>query len=122
MEKKILIVDDEPDIVHFLGLRLVQNGYDVLKAYNGPEAIKIAKQELPDLIILDVMMPGMDGTAAAAILREDPATKDIPVIFLTCLFTKEDEKQSVSRGNVFVAKPYDVNELLKVVKENIRSS
>ena len=123
MEKKILIVDDEPDAVQFLGLRLANSGYKVLKAYSGAEAIKIAKKELPDLIILDILMPGLDGSKTAGLLKECPETKDIPVIFLTCLFTKEDEKQSNVRGNMyFVAKPYDGDQLLKVIKENLRSS
>lgn len=123
MEKKVLIVDDEPEIVQFLGLRLANSGYKVLKAYNGIEAIKIAKRELPDLIVLDILMPGMDGSKAASILKESAETKDIPIIFLTCLFTKEEEKQSNMRGGVyFVAKPYDSDQLLNVIKENLRSS
>jgi len=123
MEKKILIVDDEPEIVQFLGLRLTNSGYKVLKAYNGAEALKIAKKELPDLIILDILMPGIDGSKTASLLKEDPKTRDIPVIFLTCLFTKEDEKKGNVRGNLyFVAKPYDGEQLLRVIKENLRPS
>jgi len=122
MEKKILIVDDEPDVVQFLGLRLTSNGYSVLKAYNGADAVKIAREELPDLIILDILMPGMDGTKAASLLREHPETKDIPVIFLTCLFTKDDEKQDLDRKNVFISKPYDADQLLRVIKENLKAS
>lgn len=123
MERKILIVDDEHDIVQFLGLRLTNSGYKVLKAYNGVEAIKIAKKELPDLIILDILMPELDGSKTASLLKEYPETKDIPVLFLTCLFTKEEEKQGSVRGGVyFVAKPYDGDQLLRVIKENLRSS
>ena len=123
MEKKILVVDDEPEIVQFLGLRLANSGYKVLKAYDGNEAIKIAKKELPDLIVLDILMPKLDGSKTASMLKEDPETKDIPVIFLTCLFTKEDEKDgNVRGGRYFVAKPYDGEELLKVIKENLKAS
>jgi len=123
MEKKILIVDDEPEIAQFLGLRLTNSGYKVLKAYNGTEAIKIAKKELPDLIVLDILMPEIDGSKTASLLKEYPETKDIPVIFLTCLFTKEEEKKGNVRGGVyFVAKPYDADQLLSVIKENLRPS
>ncbi|MDO8535709.1 MAG: response regulator [Candidatus Omnitrophota bacterium] len=121
MGKKVLIVDDEPATVQFLALRLTNSGYEVLKAYNGVEAVKIAKKEQLDLIILDILMPEMDGTKTAAILKESPETKNIPIIFLTCLFTKEDEKQGNKRGGeFFVAKPYDGDQLLKVIKENIK--
>ncbi len=121
MGKKILIVDDEPQIAHLLGVRLTNNGYNVLKAYNGLEAIKIAKKELPDLIILDILMPELDGSKAASLLKECPETKNIPVIFLTCLFTKDDEKKGNIRGGVyFVAKPYDGDQLLEVIRENLK--
>jgi len=123
MEKKILIVDDEPEIVRLLGLRLMNSGYRVLKAYDGAEAVKVAKKELPDLIMLDILMPEIDGSKTASLLKEDPKTKDIPIIFLTCLFTKEDEKKGHLRGNMyFVAKPYDGDQLLGIIKENLRLS
>jgi two-component system alkaline phosphatase synthesis response regulator PhoP len=123
MEKKILVVDDEPEIVQFVGLRLAKNGYKVLKASNGIEAIKIAKKELPDLVVMDILMPEMDGSKTASLLKECPETKDIPVIFLTCLFTKEDEMKGSLRGDVyFVSKPYDGDQLMKVIKDSLRSS
>lgn len=121
MQKKVLIVDDEQDIVKLLSMRLVNSGYSVLKAYNGKDAIKIAKMENPDLIILDILMPVQDGSITASMLKEDPETKNIPIIFLTCLFTKEDEeKGAMPGGTYFVAKPYDGDQLVKVIKENIR--
>jgi DNA-binding response OmpR family regulator len=121
MQYKILVVDDEPDVVQLLSARLSSGGYNVLKAYNGKNALAIAKKESPDLIILDIMMPELDGSKTAAILKEDPATKNIPVIFLTCLFTKDDETRGSMRGGTyFVAKPYDGDQLLNVISENIR--
>jgi CheY-like chemotaxis protein len=121
MQKKVLIVDDEPDMVKLLSTRLANDGYSVLEAYNGKDALKIAKMENPDLIILDILMPVQDGTITASILKEDPETKDIPIIFLTCLFTKEDEERGIMPGGIyFVAKPYDGDQLLKVIKKNIR--
>lgn len=120
MSKKVLIVDDEPDAVRMMEMRLLHEGYEVLKAYGGTEAIKIARKEHPDLILMDILMPAMDGAKAAEALRELPETKDIPVIFVTCLFTKEDAMQETIRGGtLFVAKPYDPEEFTRIVRENI---
>jgi len=122
MRKKILVVDDEPDILMLLGKSLTKAGYFVLKAQSAKEAIAIAKKELPNLILLDIVMPGIDGAKAAEILRNDPLTKDIPVIFLTCLFTKEEEKKGHAHaGRYFVAKPYDPDELLRIIAEKVRN-
>lgn len=121
MRNKVLVVDDEPDVVQLLSVRLTNDGYEVFKAYSGKEALDIARTKNPDLVILDIMMPGLDGSRTAAMLKEDPATKDIPVIFLTCLFTKEDEqKGTLHHGTYFVAKPYDGKRLLDVIRKNIR--
>jgi len=113
-KKKILIVDDEPDVLVLLGERLIKVGYDVIKASCGKEAIELAVKKLPDLIILDIAMPVMDGSEVASILRSDPKTKDIPILFLTCLFTKHEEEVCghLLGQNFFVAKHYDVTELL----------
>ena len=83
MPKKILLVDDEPDILEFMEYNLKKENYTIVKANNGKEAILKAKAELPDLIILDIMMPEMDGIEACRIIREDPQLKDILVAFLT---------------------------------------
>jgi len=120
MLKKILVVDDEPDAVKMMEMRLSHEGYEVLKAYDGAEAVKIARKERPDLILLDILMPVMDGAETAAKLRELPETKNIPVIFITCLFTKEDAMQETVRGGtLFVSKPYDAEELSRIIRENI---
>jgi len=120
-KKKILIVDDEPDVLHLLGERLSKAGYEVLRASGGLEAIEQAQREMPNLIILDIAMPGMDGSEVANTLRAQPETKDIPIIFLTCLFTKQEEKACghVLGQNFFIAKPYDVNELLTEIKTRV---
>lgn len=120
MKHKVLVVDDERDVNELLTMRLVSNGYDVLNAYDGEEAIRIAKREKPDLILLDILMPKIDGAKTAEFLREMPETKDIPVVFITCLFTKEDEAKDNIRGGIyFIAKPYNGDQLLNVIKENI---
>ena len=115
-KKKILIVDDEEHILIMLESRLINAGYAVLKATNGRDAINLAKKELPALVISDVVMPDVDGGEISAALADDPATKDIPIIFLTALLKKEEEKErQVVLGRRFMAKPYDPEELLREI-------
>jgi len=115
---KILIVDDELDVLTVLGARLSKSGYSVIKADNGKDALIMAKKEHPDLILLDIMMPDCDGGIVAQNLKNDPVTKDIPVIFLTCLVTKDEEAKvgHAIAGNFFIAKPYDPEKLLSEIK------
>ena len=112
-DKKILIVDDVRDALFILQKELEARGYSVIAADSGHEALNLAKSERPDLIILDICMPNMDGSELAARLKEDPATEGIPIIFLTCLFQKKDgeEQGRVVAGNVLIAKPYDIGAL-----------
>ncbi len=123
-KKKILIVDDEPDVLLLLGERLTKAGYSVIKAASGKETIELAGKKMPDLIILDIAMPGMDGSEVASTLRGDPKTKDIPILFLTCLFTKQEEKVCghLLGQNFFIAKPYDVTDLLSEIEKSIDRS
>jgi CheY-like chemotaxis protein len=118
MAKKILIADDEAHILTLLEARLSKAGYSVIKAATGIEAVALAKKELPALIISDIMMPDIDGGEVSKILESDPVTKDIPIIFLTALLRKEEEKgrEKVS-GRYFIAKPFDAEELLRVVEK-----
>ena len=120
--KKILVVDDEQDLLKVLGDRLTAAKYNVITASNGIEAVKMAKQQKPDLIILDIMLPGIDGGKVEEILKDDEQTKKIPIIILSALYTKEDEKirGNYSGGNVFIGKPYDPDKLLEIIRENIR--
>ncbi len=111
--KKILIVDDEKDALFILEKELTARGYSVIATSNGSSALNLAKSEHPDLIVLDIWMPGMDGAEVAEKLREDARTKDIPVIFLTCLFQKREgeEQGRVVAGKVLIAKPYSIGAL-----------
>ena len=83
MPKKILLVDDEQAIVDLLGAMLAQNGYEVVTALSGKSCLKKASENKPDLIILDVLMPDVDGFEVCKLLKEDETTKNIPVIMLT---------------------------------------
>lgn len=117
--KRILVVDDEKDVLLVLEKSLVAEGYSVVTAGNGKDAIISAKSERPDLIILDVALPDMLGGEVAAKLKKDLGNKKIPIIFLSAMFSKTEEskKGHVVGGNVMFAKPYDREELLTTVKK-----
>ena len=120
MQKKILVVDDEPHIVHLLSLRLEANDYQVLKAYDGVECLQIAQIEIPDLILLDISMPYKDGVQTFDELKQLDITKSIPIIFITAVATVEMKVQALNMGaNDFIAKPFDSYELLKKIEELI---
>jgi CheY-like chemotaxis protein len=113
---KLLVVDDEPDAVLILAQTLLARGYRVITAESGLQATNLAKAEKPDLILLDILMPDMDGTRVAAALQKNPMTRNIPVIFLTCLITKKTQeigsRYHDSGRYVFMSKPYDLDNLL----------
>jgi DNA-binding response OmpR family regulator len=117
--KKILIVDDEEDALQMLEKRLTSEGYSVITATNGADAIGLALLQQPDIIILDVLMPEMEGEEVAAKLKEYPRTKNIPLIYLTAMFTKEEEDRFRSKptGNVIFVKPLDTDRLLERIKK-----
>jgi len=121
--KKILIVDDEQDTLSVLGKGLTAEGYSIIKADNGGDVLDLAKSERPDLIILDILMPGMDGGEVARMLKEVPETKDIPIIFLTGMFPKREEEEEgeeegrVVAGNIMFDKPYDILKLITAIEK-----
>jgi DNA-binding response OmpR family regulator len=117
--KKILIVDDDGDVLQMLGKRLTTSGYSVITANNGEDAIGLALLQHPDIIILDVLMPDMEGEEVAAKLRGYSRTKDVPVIFITALFSKtEGEKySSKADGKIVFVKPLDTEKLLEQIKK-----
>jgi DNA-binding response OmpR family regulator len=115
---KILVVDDEPNIVKMVKSRLEANGYQVITAAGGQEGLIKAKAELPDLVVLDIMMPGMDGTQVGQALKLNAATNNIPVVFLTCLVEENEvPKQHIVAGNFILAKPFKAEELLEMIKK-----
>ncbi|MCM2358768.1 MAG: diguanylate cyclase [Geobacteraceae bacterium] len=102
---KILIVDDTPANIQILN-EVLQGDYDIFFATNGPDGIRIAQREAPDLILLDIMMPEMDGYEACARLKEDPRTRQTPVIFITAMGEEEDEAKGLECGAIdYITKP-----------------
>lgn len=119
-KKLILIADDDVDFRKVLSIRLASAGYDFLEAADGKEAIGIAKEKKPDLIILDIMMPQMDGMSMSQQLKESEVTKNIPIIFLSGLVDKTTETHDLESGqNIIFAKPYEANELLAAIDKLI---
>jgi CheY-like chemotaxis protein len=115
-KKTILICDDDPIILRLLQVNLEIEGYDVVSAHHGEEAVRLAVQERPNLIILDIMMPRMDGYQVARVLKSQTETKDIPLVFLSAKAQQAD----IDRGRIFgvtdyLTKPFDPNELLDVI-------
>ncbi|MDO8528071.1 MAG: response regulator [Deltaproteobacteria bacterium] len=116
-KKTILLVDDEKDLSEELGIRLKASGYSVLVAYNGPKGIERAMQEKPDLILLDVIMPKMNGYQVCHDLKNDPKTKSIPVILLTAKTQESDKTWGKECGaDEYITKPYEIYSLLSKIK------
>src|SRR4051812_39632576 len=117
----ILVADDEPVNLALIKRRLEWEDYHVETAQDGGEAVEAAKRVLPDLVILDVMMPVLDGLGACRLLKEDPSTRDIPVIFLSALDDTDTKVNGLSLGaNDYISKPFRVEELLARVAVAIR--
>lgn len=115
MGKKIVAVDDDPVIIEMIHSGLARKGYEVRIAKDGREAMTLVDEERPDLIILDIMMPQMDGTEVARALKENETTRHIPIIFLTVLWENEDPTMDKSEfgANVVLGKPFRLEELLE---------
>lgn len=115
---KVLITDDDPVIIELLQVNLEFEGYDVITAGDGQEAVERAGRELPDLIILDIMMPRMDGWTARAELLKDPSTAGIPVIFLSARAQQADLRKGYESGvAAYVTKPFEPVELLELIEQ-----
>lgn len=117
MPKKILAVDDEKHIVRLVQVNLERAGYEVVTANDGKEALQKVAEENPDLVVLDVMMPYMDGFEVLQNLRRSPATRDIPVIMLTAKAQDADVFKGWQSGvDCYLTKPFNPMELLSFVK------
>lgn len=115
--KRILICDDDPVILRLLEVNLELEGYDVLTANHGEEAFEIATRERPDLVILDIMMPRLDGYQTCQKLKAQESTEDIPVVFLSAKAQASDIEKGKSFGvSEYLTKPFDPNDLIDVVE------
>ncbi|MDD5225594.1 MAG: response regulator [Candidatus Omnitrophica bacterium] len=116
--KKILVIDDEPQILLMVSARLKANGYDVFTAFSGEQGLKRAKKEIPDLILLDHVMPEMDGDEVLKRLKKDAVTKSIPVVMFTANIKRVKVGEYQARGAVdCIYKPFLPEELLAMVKK-----
>jgi DNA-binding response OmpR family regulator len=121
LKQKILIVDDEPEAVELVEFNLKQAGYDVASAVDGAEALKKTRALLPSLIVLDVMLPEMDGLEVCKMLRRDPATAAIPIIMLTAKAAEIDRVLGLELGaDDYLTKPFSIRELLARAKAFLR--
>src|SRR5579875_334697 len=117
MPKKILAVDDERAIVRLVQINLERQGYQVVTAYDGKEALEKVASEKPDLVVLDVMMPYMDGFEVLQQLRKNPETRDLPVIMLTAKAQDTDVFRGYTSGvDLYLTKPFNPMELVSFVK------
>jgi DNA-binding response OmpR family regulator len=117
MAHTILVVDDDPGVVRVVEINLAQEGYQVRTAGDGEEALASIAQEAPDLVVMDVMMPRLDGFETLKRLKEDPATAEIPILMLTARAQDEDVFEGYGTGaQWYLTKPFDPLELRRVVR------
>lgn len=120
MSKVILIVDDEPLNMKLFRDLLQVNGYATLEAINGKQGVKMAREKQPDLILMDIQMPVMDGFEATRILKSDPVTTSIPIIALTSAVMPADREKAVQAGfDSFMSKPIDIHDFLEKVASEL---
>lgn len=120
-KERILVVDDEPDIVKMLTLRLKSKGYEVIAAFDGLEALDKARNEKPDLIILDLRLPKMDGYQVCRLLKFDKKYGSIPVVMLTAKTQEVDKTTGYETGaDAYVTKPFDAQSLMATIEKFLK--
>lgn len=120
LHNKILIADDDTEMLELLGSMLEAEGYQVIKAENGQQAVELARKELPALVLSDIHMPVMDGLQACKAIKSDKVTKAIPVVMLTVEGSINEIQQAISYGaKTYITKPSSKAEIMKVVKSLI---
>jgi DNA-binding response OmpR family regulator len=116
-QQKILIIEDEKDMSEAIKLRLEANNFTVIAAFDGPEGLSLARSENPDLIILDIMLPKMDGFRVCRMLKFDEKYAKIPIIMLTARSQQKDIEQGTEMGaDAYMTKPFKSEELLEKIK------
>ncbi len=117
MAKKILVVDDEEDICRLISRALENEGYEVYGAFDGKEALSKVYDVSPDLVVMDVLMPKMNGYQASEQIRKDPLYRELPILMLTVKDSKEDKMRGFDSGvDEYMIKPFDVTEVVARVK------
>ncbi|MBI2645754.1 MAG: response regulator [Deltaproteobacteria bacterium] len=121
MVKKILLVDDEKDLVDTIQILLEAKGYSVVSAHDGLAGLEKAKKEKPDLILLDVMMPNLNGYQLCREIKKDPNLKNTPIVMLTAKAQESDRFWGIESGaDDYVTKPFDSLNLLETIKNNLK--
>ena len=123
LRKKILIAEDVPGLIHILQLEVERLGYETLLAKNGKEAVEMALAQLPNLIMMDIMMPETDGLEAVRRIRENPQTQAIPIIAVTALSSSKDKKRAIENGcNDYLTKPFTASQLSSSIRKLLEQS
>lgn len=118
--KRILIVDDEPDVASLLTLLLKSQGYEVVSAGDGQEALEKARTGHPDLLLLDIMLPKLDGYKVARMLKFDENFRHIPIIMLTAKIQEKDKNMGMEMGaDAYISKPFNTPALLELIKDTL---
>ena len=118
--KKALVVEDDPDLLEILTRQLDMMGFSVITAKHGKEGVEKAFEEKPHLILMDIMMPGMDGREAARLIRSNPETQDIPILAATVLFRETEHSSCLDAGcNDILVKPFTLKQLQKKIEETL---
>ena len=118
--KKALIIEDNPDVLDVLSRQLEMLGFAVFTASNGEDGVEKASEEKPDLILMDIMMPGMDGREATRRIRSNPMSKEIPILATTVLFTELELNKCIEAGcNDYIVKPFTFEELREKIQATI---
>jgi phosphate regulon transcriptional regulator PhoB len=121
MPTKILIVDDEKDIVDLISYNLEKEGFVTIKAYDGESALELAKARKPDLVVLDLMLPGIRGLEVCKFIRKNPATETLPIIMLTAKGDQVDKILGLEMGaDDYITKPFNVKELIARIRAVLR--
>ena len=118
--KKVLVVEDHPDMLELLVWQMERLGFLVIPAKHGKEGVEKALEEKPHLVLMDIMMPGMDGREATRVLRSNPETQDIPILAATALFRESELRSCIEAGcNDYLVKPFTFQQLQGKVQEFI---
>ena len=120
MESRILLVDDENDFIELLQYKLAGQGYELIVANDGVHALSQARQMKPNLILLDILLPDLDGLSVCEILRRQPSTKNIPIIFMSALSSDVTKRTVAMQADDFFTKPLDLPRLVQRIADLLR--